>query len=79
MCHDSVQIFRVNGVEDVKEVFPTWAFIICIVVLEIDVEGSILLEVLPEVLYRQLVPVRHVDEVDLLFLQQLLVVGKDCS
>ena len=77
MRHDPGQVLRVDGVQDIEEVLAAWASLSSILVLEVDVEGGIFFEVLPQVLDRQLIPVRHMDELDILLLEQLLLIGKD--
>ena len=77
MRHDPGQVLRVDGVQDIEEVLAAWASLSSILVLEVDVEGGIFFEVLPQVLDRQLIPVRHMDELYILLLEQLLLIGKD--
>ena len=77
MRHNLLQILRVGGVENIEKVFSAWAFGIWILILEIDVEGSIRLHLRPQLIDGQLVPMRHWNVVDLKLLKQLLLIGKD--
>lgn len=77
MRHNLLQILWIGGVENVEKVFSAWAFSIWILILKIDVEGSIGLHLRPQLIHGQLIPMRHWNVVDLEFLQQLLLIGKD--
>ena len=75
--HDLLQVLRVQGVEDVKKVFSRRTFVFRVLVGEVLREGSVSLQVRPQVLHRELVVVRHCDLLQLVLLQQLLPVCKD--
>ena len=51
MVHDLFQVVWINRVEDVEEVLPVGRLLICVFVLEEDVEGLVILQVGPELLY----------------------------
>mgnify|MGYP003309060484 CR=1 FL=1 len=45
--------------------------------MEVDVEVGIIFEILPKIFNTELIPGWNMDEVDLIFLHQLLLVGED--
>jgi hypothetical protein len=59
MRHNLLQILWIGGVENVEKVFSAWAFSIWILILKIDVEGSIGLHLRPQLIHGQLIPMRH--------------------
>lgn len=77
MVHDLGDIVRIDGIEDVEEIFSIGSSFVCIFILEVDVEVFIILEVLPKVLDTELIPAWDMDEIDLILFEQLLIVPED--
>jgi hypothetical protein len=69
VSHDLFEVVRVDCVEDVEEVLSLWSLVICVLLLEVDGELFITSKTFPEALDRQLIPVRHMDEVHLFLLK----------
>ena len=76
MFHNLLKVLRVNCIQDVEEVFPTWPLGICKLVLEVDVECVIVLEVEPQLLHRELIKVRNMNIRHLILLEQPLLIGE---
>ena len=79
MLRDLLQILRVDGVEDVEEVFTVGTFVLRILVLEVNIELIIILESRPHLVYRELIKVRNINVVHLILLQQKLLVLEDLT
>ena len=77
MGHDLLQVFRVQGVQDVEEVLSGRALVLGVLGREELDEGGILLEVGPEIPHGELVVEGDFDVLDISFLEQLLLVGED--
>ena len=79
MRHDLSQVVWIYRVQDVEEVVSGGAFQIWIFILEVDVEGCIILHLRPQLVHRQLIPMWNMDEVNLLLLQQSFLICEDIS
>jgi len=79
MIHNLLKIFWVDGVKDVEEIFTTGASLCRVLVMEVDVKIGIIFKILPKIFYTELIPSRHVDKVDLIFLFQLLLARENVS
>lgn len=77
VLHNLLKILWVHSIHDVKEVLPAGNFLISVLVLEEDAEVLLALEVLPQILHRQLLEVGDMDVIHLFLLQQPLLVGKN--
>ena len=61
MVHHILQVLWVYCVEDVEEVLPVGYLRICITILEVDVEGVVILQICPHPLHREFIPLVHGD------------------
>ena len=77
MGNDLLQVFAVDRVEYVEEVLTVRTLIVWVFIMEVDVKGFIILQVSPEILNRQLLPMRDGDIVDLFLLEEPLLALED--
>ena len=77
MRDDLLQIFRVQRIEDVEEIFSRWALVLGVYRRKESEEVGVLLQLWPESLDSDLVVLGHVDVVDIRLLQELLLAGEN--
>ena len=76
MIKELLEEFRVQRVQDVKEVLSWRPLADRVLVREVSDEEVVAGELRVQVLHRQLLVVRHLDVGDVLLLDQLLLVGQ---
>ena len=77
VVHDLLQIIWMDGVQDIEEVLPGWAFSRRVRVREVRHQLRVLLELRIKGLDAELIVVRNLNGSDFRLLQQLLLAGHD--
>ena len=73
MRDDLLQVFWVQRVEDIEEVFSRWTLVLGVHRREVSQEVGVLLQLGPESFDSNLIILGHMDVIDIRFLQELLL------
>ena len=76
MSHDFGQVLWVHGIQDVEEIISRRALIFWIDARKVLSKLDVLLEIGPEAADRKLIVLWHLDLLDLLLLEELLLAGQ---
>ena len=79
MIHNLLEILWVHRIENIEKIFARLSSFCWVTILEVDVEVGIIFKILPKIFDTELIPGWNMDEVDLIFLLQLLLVSEDLS
>ena len=77
MGFDLFEILWVNGVENIEEILTIWLLAAWVFVLEMDCKAWVSLELWPQMFYSKLIPVRNVDVIYYLLLQDYLFISEN--
>ena len=76
MMHDLVKVFWMEGIEDVKEVFPRRSLVLGVLGREVLHELGILFEIRPKALHRELIVMWYLDLVHIGLQHEGLLAGE---